>query len=605
MSISQNFGNVSPSLLLDFANTKTLDRRITFTRSTPACHYDGKTTAMAEQNLLTNSQNSTTNWTVVANTTTSSATTAPDGTSTALSLVPTTATTNEHLFYQAFTGTDQPYTFSIYAKANGYNWVYFRPQIGGSLLYANFNLSTGTLGFISTGVTATITSVGNGWYRCTATRTMQSIGCFFVVGVSNADGVPSYAGDGTSGVYIWGAQLEARSTATAYTVTTTQPITNYIPVLLTAGGNQARFDHNPTIGESLGLLIEEQRTNIALYSEQFDNGYWVKDNMTLSSNQIVAPSGVLSGDQMTANGVNGNHDIFSSAIISAGNTVFSIYAKKSSGRYIYLSLNNTGNSDYSSVVFDLETGTAGTVVNAGNYSGGQATIIAVGNDWYRVSIAASHSTANEYIFIGIADSLNPSRVGRGRVASTTTASIFIWGAQAETGSFASSYIATTSSSATRTADVASMTGTNFSSWFNNAQGTFVATLSAGTISNGGRVLKISDTDSNRLIDFYLTTTTQSIYSYQNGITSANFSAGTSSTSKYLTAVSYAIGNISALVNGGSVTTSTSAVVSSVANSTFSIGYDPISGASQLSRPIAKIAYYPIQVTSTNLQALTS
>ena len=109
-----------------------------------------------------------------------------------------------------------------------------------------------------------------------------------------------------------------------------------------------------------------------------------------------------------------------------------------------------------------------------------------------------------------------------------------------------------------------------------------------------------------MIDFYLISTpSQEIYSYQNGITSANFSAGTISTSKYLTAVSYATGNISALVNGGSVTTSTSAVVSSVANSTFAIGYNPISGANQISRPIAKIAYYPIQVTSANLQALTS
>ena len=72
---------------------------------------------------------------------------------------------------------------------------------------------------------------------------------------ANIYGQVTGTGDGTSGVYFWGFQVEQRSALTALTQTTTAPITNYIPALQTAAANVARFDNDPVTGESKGLLM--------------------------------------------------------------------------------------------------------------------------------------------------------------------------------------------------------------------------------------------------------------------------------------------------------------------------------------------------------------
>jgi len=590
MSVQSNYPNLRPSLLLDFANTRQLDSRVTFTRSTPAVYYDGETTAMAEQNLLYDSQVlNAANWLITNNClVTGNTTTAPDGTSTAdtLSATGSSVTTGTPTqTYQFVNSVDnQSFTASIYAKANTSNFVYFREYFSHNTEDVTwFNLSTGAVGTTSANHTASIVSVGSGWYRCVITTKAngtrsQSLG----IGVSDANN--SYNITTSSSVYLWGAQLEQRSSATAYTVTTTQRITNYIPVLLSAGGNQARFDCNPTTGESLGLLIEEARTNTVTQSQSFST--WNKVGSPTFTTEIIAPDGTLTAQKVTATLTNSNTGAY---FTTTSNTI-SIYAKAAGKNFI--TFVNASGSNFVAW-FNIGAGTLGTIG-----SGYTASITSVGNGWYRCSLTVNSGSFSYHQF-AICDADNDSAVTANAING-----VCVWGAQAENGSFSTSYIATTSANATRTADVAQMTGTNFSSWFNNAQGTFVATVSAGVLSNGARICKVSDTDANRLIDFYVSGTSQGIFSYQNGITSANFSSGTIGTTKYLTSVSYLTGNISGVVNGGTVTTSTSAVVSSVANSTFAIGYDPITGA-QLSRPIAKIAYYPIQVTSANLQALTS
>ena len=576
MTIQANFPNVQPSLLLDFANAKQLPPQVTFTRATSAAYYDGSTTAMAEQNLYLQSQTfDNSPWGGTELTVTGNVTTAPDGTNTADSIVPNTVTTANHQFSQTVSVlANTTYTVSIYVKAFGYSKFAFRESIATGA-YATFDLastgsvtSTGNVGAISI-LGATITSVGSGWFRTTVTFTSSVASAyglaFFSLNDTYTSGEPynqSFTtGDGTSGVYIWGAQTEQRATATAYTATTTQPITTYVPVLLTANGGQPRFDHNPTTSESLGLLIEEQRTNL-VFRSVYAGSNWSVFGGTLTQNYTIAPDGSQTACQVFSTG-------FVTTRIDTGALVSGITYAAS----IWMKSNTSSNQ---TIAFQIGDNTVQSCT--------------VTPQWQRF-IGVGTPTASGYNFLDL---------------ESIDSNISVWGAQLEQASFATSYIPTTGAAATRAADFASMTGANFSSWFNNSQGTFVAIVGAGNVSTGARVLKISDTDSNRLIDFYFTATpTQSIFSFQNNITSADFSAGAINTSKYLTAVSYKTGNISALVNGGSVTTSTIAVVSSIANSIFSIGYDPTSGGGQLSRPIAKIAYYPLQVTSAQLQALTS
>ena len=118
------------------------------------------------------------------------------------------------------------YTWSIYAKPNGRNWI----RIGGSggTRSANFNVSTGVVGTVSSNTTATITNAGNGWYRCTMTGAASATPEYMVINLADADaGTGSsyvYTGNGTSGAFFWGSQIEVGNLISPYTATTTAQI---------------------------------------------------------------------------------------------------------------------------------------------------------------------------------------------------------------------------------------------------------------------------------------------------------------------------------------------------------------------------------------------
>ena len=70
-------------------------------------------------------------------------------------------------------------------------------------------------------------------------------------------------------------------------------------LIQTAATNVARFDHDPVTRESLGLLVEEARTNLITYSEQLNNTGWFKNLVTVSANAGVAPDGTFTADQVS------------------------------------------------------------------------------------------------------------------------------------------------------------------------------------------------------------------------------------------------------------------------------------------------------------------
>ena len=147
----------------------------------------------------------------VANTT---ATTDPVGGNTA-EYIQENSASGDHTAYVAINLTAAPHTFTVYCKAAQRTWVYVRlAKAAGQGAY--FNLSTGTIGTVETGITAAITSVGNGWYRCSVTITTDTTPWYPTILIATGDNQGAYTGNGTSGIYIWGAQLELSSTATAY-----------------------------------------------------------------------------------------------------------------------------------------------------------------------------------------------------------------------------------------------------------------------------------------------------------------------------------------------------------------------------------------------------
>ena len=180
------------------------------------------------QNLALQSQTFTTTWTTQnATVATTSATTAPDGTTTAYTLTGTASTGGHQVQQNVVTTSNATYTFSIYAKANTYSAIGFANTPNN---YVYVNLATGAISTLGSGWSnATATSVGNGWYRCTITSTASvSWGTMIIYTIpsfiASGSTSPSTTTDGTSNIYIWGAQLEFGSTANTYIPTTTTAI---------------------------------------------------------------------------------------------------------------------------------------------------------------------------------------------------------------------------------------------------------------------------------------------------------------------------------------------------------------------------------------------
>jgi hypothetical protein len=415
MSIQNLYPNIAPSLNLSFALTKALDPRITFTRASTATYY-GTQTAKAEENLLLRSQEfDNAAWQKAGSAVIANSETAPDGTTTADTIVANGASTSHYVF-QSFTAASVQRVLSVFAKAGTNNFV----QIWGSAdvnAFANFDLSGGTVGTVGSAFTASIINVGNGWYRCIAV-TSSAIAVGIGIGVvTDASADRNETNSLNTTVHLWGAQLEQRSAPTAYQVTTTQPITNYIPVLQTAAAGVARFDHNPTTFESLGLLIEEQRTNLLLRSEEFDNASWNKVRSSITANTIVAPDGTLTGDKLVEDTTASNTHSVNQFVTVSNATVytFSFYAKAAERSLIRVFSSSMGTD----VWFDLAAGTVAIQTT------GTGTIASVGNGWYRCTVTGTSTTTTGVPQILLASGLNHIYTGDGY------SGVYIWGAQLE------------------------------------------------------------------------------------------------------------------------------------------------------------------------------
>ena len=172
-------------------------------------------------------------WTKFRSTITSNATTAPDGTTTA-DLVLDNATSGSHAVAQVVPNliAGIKYVFSVYAKDySGDRYLQIRPQGDGTGRgYVSVDLTDGSI--VQEGGTnyddAVVTPLDNGWYLIqllgyvfSSIDGNEGLGLYLSNSPTSGES-PSYAGNNTSGIYIWGAQLEAGSTATAYQKVTTQ-----------------------------------------------------------------------------------------------------------------------------------------------------------------------------------------------------------------------------------------------------------------------------------------------------------------------------------------------------------------------------------------------
>ena len=363
-------------------------------------------------------------------------------------------------------------------------------------------------------------------------------------------------------------------------------------VLQTAATDVPRFDHNPTTGESLGLLVEEARTNLLVRSEEFDNASWGLIG-TPTANATTAPNGTITADLITTNG--SQAQAFQGITISSGATVTGSYFLKSNGineiEIVLLASNNT--TPYGRATFNTSTGVVSVPATTSNGgTNASASIQAFANGWYRCSVTVTYPAVTS---AGI-------RIN----APGATGGIYLWGAQLEAGAFPTSYIPTTTAAATRSADVASIGGSAFTSFYNQTEGTVFAEF--GPYGNGGATKNagIVQIDSGSAVN--------RIGLFGGGIISPVFIVDTSSVNQvYISASTispsaiskisgtYKVNDFARAVNGSNLGTDSSGSVPTVNQMLIGTGS---AGVSELNGTIRRLVYWGQRLPNNVLQAIT-
>jgi len=357
-------------------------------------------------------------WQNYALTITANTIAAPNGTTTADTF---TSTGNfGGVMYKINQQSAGTFTTSVYVKAGNFNLIRLGITDNGTSVdrYSFLNLSTLAITNFGSAI-GSIESVGNDWYR-------------FIVQFTSTGNFNLFYGlqpEGTSGkyAYFWGAQLNIGSTAKPYFPTTDRL---NVPRLTYQNG-----------GGCPSLLLEPQRTNLILQSNTFNTTWAMFTGPAVTPNTTTSPDGTTSATTLNSSG--GTNDFLYQTLsgLTVGATYsFSFYIKN---------LNSTASRFWGpsgSSIVDLSW-SGSTLVSI---SGTGASFTSVGNDWYRVVQTGTTPTATPTMRI-YADVNNTSK------------SVYIYGAQFEAGSYPTSYIPTTSASATRVADAYSRSLSNIAS----------------------------------------------------------------------------------------------------------------------------------------------
>jgi len=331
-------------------------------------------------------------------------------------------------------------------------------------------------------------------------------------------------------------------------------------LIKTAIANEPRFDHNPTTGESLGLLVEEARTNVVTYSVIDATNWSTYNGSTITANAATAPDGTNTAALITFPAVDTR--VTKSLSVGAGTVTQTVWIKAVSGTVTV------------------------RVGNPSDYGGVQHT---VGTTWTRVT----YTTASGSNAFGIYGS-NPS----------TAASFYAWGAQMELGAFPTSYIPTTTATVTRAADVASMTGANFSSWYRQDEGTVFCQGISNSVSNSAYwTLQGSSSNGATVLVYPANNLTYQVVDGGSIQVNNQSFATYSSVANVKTAAAIKLNNFAVVANGGTITSDTSGTVPAVTS--FVIGNYLGGGTSyDYSGTIARLTYYPVRLADAQLQALT-
>lgn len=441
-------------------------------------------------------------WTKHNSSISANAITAPDGTLTADELIEDSTSSvmhNVQRSFVVFASNPNGIGFSCFAKSKTRTKFYLAYGATNNMQSrAEFNLATGAatttnpFGFTAS---ASMEDFGNGWFRCKFFFTTggSAYNPNVYIGLADASGNTVYNGDGSSSLYIWGAQQELNdSVISTYLPTTSSALVgltgvtrgvnettaqaassgdsiqqlpfafqqvlatvtstlsedidatqNYVPVASTSGfvkGVDATIESTNEV-VSFATITE----NLFSYSQNFANGYWSKNNSLVNATGAVAPDGTSTAEGLRENSSTTSHNIIRNSLttVSGQKYVISVFAKWTGQRYLQIGTGAGNVATNPHQNFDIETGVLGT--SNGTITG---AITDAGNGWYRCSVVVTSQVTTGFIPVySLAQTTNsnraPSYTGQGTGAGDM---LLLWGAQFEESDSITGYLPTTTSS---------------------------------------------------------------------------------------------------------------------------------------------------------------
>ena len=364
---------------------------------------------------------------------------------------------------------------------------------------------------------------------------------------------------------------------------------------------EATIDNLPRVDYTDGtssLLVEPQRTNIITYSEDFSQ-WSSKINIDVTLNSETSPDGVVNATFINENNSNAQHFIGQSLSITNGQDIsISVYAKKNQRDVLQISPSGNYLSPSGYANYDLNNG----LVTA---SGGGVTaeIEGLTNGWFRcVAKFTANNTASGTTAFFLQNSTTASRGSS--YDGDGTSGLYMWGAQTEIGSYATSYIPTSGSTVTRNQETYTKTG--ISDKINSTEGVLFAEIAALSDDGTSRLIGLSDGTSTKRINIYYDTSSNSIYglllnSSVQGITSFTLS---DSTNFAKIAFKYKENDFALWVNGTEVDTDSSGTTFT-SDTLNKLSFDRADGVAPFFGKVKQLQVFKTALSDTELATLTT
>ena len=478
---------------------------------------EAKTSGSITNELLYSEDFTQSNWFNSSSTDSISTVVSPDGASLS-TLLTSTASNGALVDFNEWSTSVK--TASIYVKKNTSS-TFKIANLSSPTNEIVFNLDSGTVQSVGGNFSGQIISLPNGWFRCVGTHqavSSQTLG--FVIPTSGQS------------VYIWGAMLSEGA------------LSDYIK---TDGSQETKtvetFTDVPRLdwlnSNCPSLLLEPQRLNLQVYSEDFNNSAWSKSRATITANDTISPNGELTADKLTGDGT-GTSYVFDGISLTNGVTyTISIFVKQITNISSF-AINVFGG--VGTAYFNLAD--KSTYTPTGDFT--SAKIEDYGNGWLRCSGTLTLSSAT-----------GTKNIGYGLITFNGD-QFYLFGAQIEQASYSSTYIKTEASTVTRLKDECINGGD--SDLFDITEGTFFVDVTPFTYEAIERITLSNNNYNNRILISKANATQLQFIIVSNNVTVATFTTNITYNIRNKIAFTFKENEFKFYLNGSLVHTDTSGSV---------------------------------------------